>query len=351
MIMKKLILPILIFGFILASCEVEPVDQSLKGTNLELEVSDCEIDLTLPELPDQVDACVTEKGEDAVDSYFNINVSNTILAGDYDGWCVDQDLTLNDDQCFTADVFSSYETLPAGVFEKPENFDLVNWLLNQNFIGQTSTGFGGTYTFGDVQRAIWYLVDDSNCSLCEFLGPYEDARSLELVAAAEANGQGFEPGPGQIIAIVLIPTDGETQSVIIPYKLKCKEYKCGDTAFALGETCFLEEGFDRWGWVIGPIADGYEETLDVYAGAGQCNLDKGTLIGTVTVSYNGGEVEVDYNIDGTYEEAHVYAGNNMFPTMKNGKPTVAPGQFTIQDNLEGEIYVIVHFGGVCYEVD
>lgn len=327
------------------------MDQSLKGANLKLELSDCEFDLSLPELPDQVDACVTDKGLDAIDSYFNINVSNTVLAGDYDGWCVDVDRNLEDDDCFTADVYSSFETLPTGAVDRPENFDRVNWLLNQNIIGQPSTGFGGTYTFGDLQRAIWYLVDDSNCTLCAYLGPYEDARALELVAAAEANGVGFEPGAGQIIAIVLVPTDGETQTVIIPYELKCKEYKCGDTAFALGETCFLDEGFDRWGWVIGPISDGYEETHDVFAGAGKCDLYKGALIGTVSVSYIGGEVEVVYNIDGTYDEVHVYAGNQMFPTTRRGVPTVAPGQFEVQDDLGEEIYVIVHFGGVCYEVD
>jgi hypothetical protein len=121
-----------------------------------------------------------------------------------------------------------------------------------------------------------------------------------------------------------------------------------DTAFARttdGSNCFLntDPDFKRWGWTIGPLTEGIT-SYDVYAGAGQCDINKGELVGTVDVDYSAGNVTVTYNIDSAYtvEETHTYAGNAMFPTDKKGKPTVAPGQYTIAENLSGEIYVIAH---------
>ncbi len=40
------------------------------------------------------------------------------------------------------------------MIEKPYNFDLVNWILNQNFVYKNAGGTGN-YTYGDIQRAIW----------------------------------------------------------------------------------------------------------------------------------------------------------------------------------------------------
>ena len=134
------------------------------------------------------------------------------------------------------------------------------------------------------------------------------------------------------------------------FKFDCEveEPSC-ETAFARGDdgaTCFIdleEYNFNRWGWTIGPLSEG-EYTYDIYAAAGQCDINKGTLVGTVDVSYSDGNVEVTYNIDDAYEveETHTYAGNDPVPTGNNGRPTVAPGQYTIGENLEGEIYVIAH---------
>ena len=39
------------------------------------------------------------------------------LNGAYEGWCVDIDHTINQDTDYTANVYSSYETLPAGLVE------------------------------------------------------------------------------------------------------------------------------------------------------------------------------------------------------------------------------------------
>ncbi|WP_203258641.1 hypothetical protein [Hyunsoonleella ulvae] len=133
------------------------------------------------------------------------------------------------------------------------------------------------------------------------------------------------------------------------FNLECEE-DC-DTAYAIGNTlsgegddstCFIEDGFSRWGWTIGPLSEG-EYTYDFYAGAAHCDTGKGELVGTVTVNYSAGNVSVTYNIDEDYyeNETHTYAGKYAYPT-KNGENTVAPGQYTITPNLSGEIYIIAH---------
>lgn len=353
--MKKITTLLMVVAMVFLSCETEPLNNddvsavAARGKEKKEKVqtessssNDCMVNL-LPDLPAVVNACTTAKGVDANNSYFDLTISDTVLAGDYAAWCVDQDATL-EIECFEASVYSSYDVLPIGKFEKPENFDLVNWLYNQDIIGQPSTG-GDLFTFGDFQRAIWYLLDDSNCVQCLYLGDWDEARVLELRDLAVNNGEGYEPGAGDKLAVILIPNN-DRQSIIIPYTIECEpEGKC-ETAFARdidGANCFIDNGFSRWGWSI-EMSEPGAMTYDIYAGAGQCEISKGEMVGTVTITYgDDGVVSFDYAIkDGyTVSETHEYAGNAMFPT-KNGAPTVAPGQYSIQDNLSGPIYVIWH---------
>jgi hypothetical protein len=120
-----------------------------------------------------------------------------------------------------------------------------------------------------------------------------------------------------------------------------------ETAFAFGgegiATCFSAYSISRWGWTNGPLAEGSYE-WPVYAGAAGCNLNKGTLVGWVTVTYADGNVEVEFDmVDGhSLGKFHVYAGYTALPTDNKGKPTVAPGQYYITPDLEGQIYVIIH---------
>ncbi|TVZ59803.1 putative secreted protein (Por secretion system target) [Flavobacteriaceae bacterium MAR_2010_105] len=131
--------------------------------------------------------------------------------------------------------------------------------------------------------------------------------------------------------------------------------------------CFREDGFSRWGWTnsISPNAPGSPYTLQLYAGAGKCELSKGTNVGTATVDYSGGYITVNYNITTpgyAMNEAHVYIGCEPYPTH-NGVNTVAPGQFNFNPGgldyvynyqvgpieASGDIYIIVH-AVVCEEV-
>lgn len=148
-----------------------------------------------------------------------------------------------------------------------------------------------------------------------------------------------------------------------------------ETAFAYGDqyaTCFIgadfdgdgeDDGFNRWGWTNGPLAAG-SYIFEIYAGAGQCDLTKGTLVGTLSVVYEGSTANVTFTmsetdsntgLDYTMVETHLYVGNDILAS-NNGEFTVAPGQYPTIHNelanvtsdsytisgLSGNIYVVAH---------
>jgi hypothetical protein len=102
---------------------------------------------------------------------------------------------------------------------------------------------------------------------------------------------------------------------------------------------FCDEGYSRWGWT-NPITPGTYE-MDLWAGAGQCDTSKGTLVGSVTVVYGGdGYVTVSFNVASPYilDETHVYAGYEMFP-----EGDLAPGLYKNNGPFDGtQVYVIAH---------
>jgi len=168
---------------------------------------------TLIDVEDSLPSAVTIKVKypyGGAPSYFETTISGgTDIDGTYEGWCVDTDHTIGQGS-YTAQVFSSYESLPTGLIEYPENLDLVNWILNQGYVGTTSPGGFGTYTYGDVQRAIWALIEDGQST--SGLGQWNGNRVNEILTAAHASGEDFYPGCGDVIAIVLRPvnTNGGT---------------------------------------------------------------------------------------------------------------------------------------------
>lgn len=142
---------------------------------------------------------------------------------------------------------------------------------------------------------------------------------------------------------------------------------CG-TGFAKDDvndksTCFLNNNFERWRWTNGEISYG-TYSFSLWVGAGQCNLNAGTLVGTVTLIYNMNKsVSVKYTLLAGYvlQETHLYVGNTAYPQVKVGEKlvsTVAPGQYPYQHsnlnnvqideytftntNLLDNIYIIAH---------
>ncbi|MDA0867311.1 MAG: hypothetical protein O2890_13025, partial [Cyanobacteria bacterium] len=187
-------------------------------------------------------------------SYFDVQISDDsgILSGAVDAFCIDTDFPLsyeafdldNDGvygesgvtvpnlsqalglpnsttysegtpQPFTASVYSSYDQTVlsdglGGIIEKPENLDLVNWLLND------PNGQLAGYTTAEIQVAIWTLMDtpqltaDTTTGLNVFFGGFDQANVDAIVALAQSEGEGFVPGPGQKVAIILVPDGNST---------------------------------------------------------------------------------------------------------------------------------------------
>lgn len=193
-------------------------------------VSDVSSESFALDLPDQVDVCVTEKG--VYPSYFDVLIADgNSLSGSYEAWCVDTDLHLENGQCFVGDVYSSYETLPGGAFEQTDNFGAVNWLMNQSLIDSEASAELGNYTFGDIQLAIWSLVDDFVCTDCAATGPFNLER-VDLLVSMALEHNNFVPSCGENVVIIIIPTNN-LQSIFITIPAPCVS-GCSETAWGDG---------------------------------------------------------------------------------------------------------------------
>jgi len=116
-----------------------------------------------------------------------------------------------------------------------------------------------------------------------------------------------------------------------------------ETAWAYGGNYAVPFGSTRWGWTNGPLTNG-TYVFDLYAGAGQNDLSKGTLVGNVTISYVNNTMVVTYNLTAgfTLGAAHLYVGTDILPTLRNGNYTYAPGQFpNIAENINGSSYTFI----------
>jgi len=130
-----------------------------------------------------------------------------------------------------------------------------------------------------------------------------------------------------------------------------------DKGESLGE-CFIPK-FDRWGWTNYITESEADYVLPLYAGAAHCDVTNGWgMVGTATIQYFGGRMVVTYKMlpDYSMSEVHFYVGCSKYPKLKNGKETVAPGQFTFNAslldraseytitfrNVQGPVWVIAH---------
>lgn len=146
-------------------------------------------------------------------SYFSISVTDDgTLSGTYPGWCVDWNRLIQDNTPYPVKFYSSIrDNFPAGVVAHPENLDEMNWLLNKKFVGKTAPNGFGVYTSGDVQVAIWTLIDDNFQT--DTVGPFSQARVDTLVELAMTKGSGYYPKCRELVGIILDP--GEEQGTVI----------------------------------------------------------------------------------------------------------------------------------------
>lgn len=182
-------------------------------------------------------------------AYFQTTILNAPLAGVYEGWCLDSYNRIQTNTDIFGTIYSSYdENLPILFGDKQGNLPLVNWIINYDFVGKVSPGGFGTYTLGDVQKALWILMEEiPNHDPFGGVGPFNNDRVNEIVTKALAEGVGFIPGCGQFVAIIIL-VPGQ-QITILRYPVPCGGGS--ETVWAYGENTFIELGVARkWGWIF-----------------------------------------------------------------------------------------------------
>ncbi|MGG7565922.1 SdrD B-like domain-containing protein [Rhodovulum sp. DZ06] len=144
--------------------------------------------------PDSVEVFVTVQGDGFVVDVASPQNERFSATASTDIYCVDFFGDVPDGILVTAEVFlADANNAALGEFvQNWENLDLVNWILNQDFVSQG-------YTAQEVQQAIWNLTDDL------FISFYPGAS--EIAAQARAEGEGFEAGEGDLVGLVLAPIE------------------------------------------------------------------------------------------------------------------------------------------------
>jgi hypothetical protein len=114
-----------------------------------------------------------------------------------------------------------------GLVDNEDLLDEVNWILNQDFVGQTSPGGYGVYTFADIQAAIWMLLDndDPTVAIGNLRIAADGDRTQEIYDGAVAMN-GFVPPAGGKLVILLAPMVEEVQgqTVLITIDIPEEDY-------------------------------------------------------------------------------------------------------------------------------
>ena len=125
----------------------------------------------------------------------NVDPGFDITDGTYNGWCIDIDNGITREVPYDVMLYSSYD----GVAPIPdEDWDRINYIINH----QQGTGC-------DVQAAIWYFINGGSYWWVpgDLFDPSGSVPAMAMVADASTIGVGYEPGEGDILAIVCVPLE------------------------------------------------------------------------------------------------------------------------------------------------
>lgn len=125
-------------------------------------------------------------------SHFNTTLSNVPQGYDvtnktYLGWCIDASILMARNETFEAMLYSSLNP-PSGTWSTAR-WDMANYILNHK-----------QGNANDTQAAIWYFINNTS-NFNQTL----TAAANATVENALAYGNGFTPGPGQTIAVIVFP--------------------------------------------------------------------------------------------------------------------------------------------------
>ncbi len=270
-----------------------------------------------------------------------------------------------------ADVPSTGEPVISPVLEAGREYriEVQNWFISTHPIGGWVTyaadaqyytaEFNGTFIYGPTWTTPLPAPDGHSFLQIDGMdvnwGPFNNTMHMYTT---------YYTGTGTAINFTIVDWIDGT-----PYRNFChlivKIYEGpppppeAETAFAYGgdyATCFLSMGFRSWGWTNGPLGPGSYK-FEIWAGAAQCDLSKGTLVGNLTIDYDGSTATVTYTMDAGWKmtNTQLYVGSDPLPIDKKGDYTVAPGQYPYQHTgidatsdtytevgLSGDIYVVAH---------
>ena len=359
------LLGFILFSFIYISACENP------GNSLEESVAPY---LELQEVDGASNATITvNRGEaQGLDSYFAINLSNIepnglVTEGLTEGWCLDYKVPIrqNNDVHTGVKMFNTFGS---------EKWKPANYLMN---IKDELQQEDPELTYREIQVALWSLIEvpafNIDKALSEGTMPsrmmsngtpnFDVNKTKQIVSRVRAKVNEFEYKPGTpAIAYSQVSDDQQPLAFV-----------SGETAWAFSamsdgsvdsdiSTEFCNNSDlkgNNWGWTNGTFSDGDSGTFDIIAGAGGCDLTKGTLVGTFSFTYKSGKLEFTLNltVDNDFSELQIHAGNGILP-MKKDDYTNAPGQFGYNEDLDGgisvkadeitglsgDIYIAVHLG-------
>lgn len=152
--------------------------------------------------------------------------------GTYYGWCIDASRALHPSRgARNVKFFCTFEqTLPTceTFIEKPENLDLINWIINHR---------DPSWGRSTVQAAIWQLMNPSGTGV-NWQDPDGDdyfwnnaTQREQIVSLAKQYGEGYEPECGEKVLIIAYgpgtdPCDPLYQVVVFEKEVECIPAEC-----------------------------------------------------------------------------------------------------------------------------
>ncbi len=164
-------------------------------------IQECYKDVDLPDYPVRMRGWHPFAAERA---YWRIELSGVGTGFDvwdsayWVGWCAEKNVYISQNTWYSVVLYSSQNpnlNLIPRLYKNGE-WDRVNWLLNHR-------GNYPTATWSDFQNAMWYLLGEQN---------RPGGIAGTMADDAIANGDGFRPGPGGLVAVLML--DGPNTQLI-----------------------------------------------------------------------------------------------------------------------------------------
>jgi hypothetical protein len=145
--------------------------------------------------------------EFSIDVAAGDEAASYIKDGNYKGYCVQEDFTITA-TCYSTELISTYDTTNPNL--PNYEWDKINYILNN---------IDSNDNFWDINLAIWVYTGDRGTTVstgCPGVSPDNTItqNAKDLYDDAEANGDGFVPGVGEL-CVIYCYTGTTVQDVII----------------------------------------------------------------------------------------------------------------------------------------